>query len=46
MAVGTLMEGKGLTNILEEVYGTNAVQRMMLGKTVQRAFRGHILKID
>ena len=42
-AIGTLMEGTGLTNILEVVYGENAVVHMMTGKSVQRAFRGHLL---
>lgn len=42
-AIGTLMQGSGLTDILETVYGENAVQRMMVGKAVQRAFRGHLL---
>ncbi len=42
-AIGTLMEGTGLTNILEVVYGENAVHHMMTGKSVQRAFRGHLL---
>jgi len=31
---GTLMEGKGLKNILETVYGENAVVHMMTGKAV------------
>jgi hypothetical protein len=34
------MEGSGLTTILEEVYGTNTVRHMIMGKAVQRAFRG------
>ena len=42
-AIGTLMEGTGLRNIMEVVYGSNAVQHMMTGKSVQRAFRGHLL---
>jgi len=42
-AIGTLMEGTGLKNILETVYGENAVVHMMTGKAVQRALRGHIL---
>ena len=31
-AIGTLMEGTGLKNILETVYGENAVVHMMTGK--------------
>ena len=42
-AIGTLMEGTGLSNILETVYGGNAVGHMMTGKAVQRALRGHLL---
>lgn len=42
-AIGTLMAGTGLNTILEEVYGANAVLHMMTGKSVQRAFRGHLL---
>jgi len=42
-AIGTLMEGTGLRNIMEVVYGGNAVQHMMTGKSVQRAFPGHFL---
>ena len=41
-AIGTLMEGTGLSNILETVYGGNAVGHMT-GKAVQRALRGHLL---
>lgn len=32
-----------LNTILEEVYGENAVLHMMSGKSLQRAFRGHLL---
>ena len=42
-AIGTLMEGTGLKNIFETVYGENAVVHMMTGKAVQRALRGHLL---
>ena len=42
-AIGTLMEGTGLKNILEVVYGENAEVHMMTGKSVQRSFRGHLL---
>ena len=40
--IGTLMEGKGLRGIMEVVYGGN-IKHMMTGKSVQRAFRGHLL---
>ena len=42
-AIGTLMDGTGLKDILETVYGENTVVHMMSGKAVQRAFRGHLL---
>jgi hypothetical protein len=37
------MESSGWKSILEVVYGENAVMHMMTGKSVQRAFRGHLL---
>ena len=37
-AIGTLMKGTGLTNILESVYEENTVVYMKTGKAVQRAF--------
>ena len=42
-AIGTLMEGSGLKEILETIYGENAVVHIMSGKAVQRALRGHFL---
>lgn len=42
-AIGTLMEGSGLKEILETFYGENAVAHIMSGKAVQRALRGHFL---
>lgn len=42
-AIGTLMDGSGIKEIMETVYGENAVLHMMSGKAVQRAFRGHLL---
>ena len=42
-ATGTLMDGSGLKQIIETIYGENAVVHMMSGKSVQRAFRGHLL---
>jgi 5'-3' exonuclease len=42
-AIGTLMQGTGLTSVLGVAYGDNAVVHMMTGKSVQRAFRGHLL---
>ena len=31
------------SEIMETVYGENAIVHMMSGKAVQRAFRGHLL---
>ena len=42
-SIGTLMQGTGLSKILEAVYGENAVLHMMTGKSVQRSFCGHLL---
>jgi hypothetical protein len=42
-AIGTLMDGSGLKQIIETIYGENAVVHMMSGKSEQRAFRGHLL---
>lgn len=39
-AIGTLIDGSGLKEMLETVYSENAVVHMS-GKAVQRAFRGH-----
>ena len=41
-AIGKLMDGTGLKNILEVIYGENAVLHMLTGKSIQRAFRGHL----
>ena len=41
--IGTLMEGSGLKDILETVYGENAIVHMMSGRTVQRAFHRHLM---
>ena len=42
-AIGTLMDGTGLKEMMETVYGENAGVQMISGKAVQRAFRGHQL---
>ena len=42
-AIGTLMQGTGLANIFEEIFGENAVKLIMTEESVQRAFRGHLL---
>ena len=42
-AIGTLLNGSGIKEILGTIYGENAVQHIMTGKAVQRAVRGHLL---
>lgn len=42
-AIGTLMAGSGLKDLLETVYGERPVVHMLSGKAVQRSFRGHLL---
>ena len=42
-AIETLMEGSGLREILQEVYGENAVYHMTTGKSTSTALRGHLL---
>ena len=42
-SIGTFMDGSGITQALERVYGPNAVAHMMTGKAVARAVRGHLL---
>ncbi|KAJ8888081.1 hypothetical protein PR048_007568 [Dryococelus australis] len=41
--IGTLMKGSGLNEVLQEIYGANAVLHMMSGKAISRAIRGHML---
>ena len=42
-AIGTLMSGSGLSNILQQVFAENAVVHVLSGKTISRAFRGHLI---
>ena len=42
-AIGTLLDGSGIKEILGTIYGDNAVQHIMTGKAVQRAVRVHLL---
>ena len=42
-AIGSLMDGSGLKEIMETVYGENAITHILSGKAVQRAFRSHLL---
>ncbi|KAK3108216.1 hypothetical protein FSP39_003394 [Pinctada imbricata] len=42
-AIGHIMAGSGLEELLETVYAPNAVKHMLSGKAVSRALRGHFL---
>lgn len=42
-ANGALMDGTGLKDILGVSYGENTIAHTLSGKSVQRAFRGHLL---
>lgn len=42
-SIGDLMEGTGLEEALQKVYGKNAVEHMMTGKATARSLRGHML---
>jgi hypothetical protein len=42
-AIGNIMSGSGLQEVLESVYASNAVTHMLSGKAVSRAVRGHFL---
>lgn len=42
-AIGSLMEGSGLEEVLQTIYGPNTGKQIMTGKAVSRAFRGHML---
>ena len=42
-AIGNIMAGSGLQEVLECVYASNTVGHMLSGKAIARAIRGHIL---
>ena len=42
-AVGDMMSGSGIEELLELVYATNSIGHMMSGKAFSRAIRGHFL---
>ena len=42
-AIGHLMSGSGIQELLEVVYSSNTVAHMLSGKAVARAVRGHLL---
>jgi hypothetical protein len=41
--IGVLMENSGLSDVLEKIYGENAVHHMLTGKAYSRALRGHLI---
>ena len=42
-AIGSLMDGSGLKEMLTQVYAKGSVEQMLSGKAVARAVRGHFL---
>ena len=42
-SIGFVMNGSGLSDVLETAYDPKAISHMMSGKTVSRAIRGHFL---
>jgi hypothetical protein len=42
-SVGSVMSGSGLSDVLEVIYGPNAVCHMLTGKAYARALRGYLL---
>ena len=42
-AVGYIMDGSGLREVLEHVYAPNTVPHLLSGKAIARAVRGHLL---
>ena len=42
-SIGTMMQGSGLSECLETIYGANAVTHMLSGKAFSQALRGHFL---
>ena len=41
--IGTLMEGSGLREVLQEVYSDNVINHILSGKAVARPLRAHLL---
>ena len=44
--IGEIMNNSGFENILEEIYGGNAVQHMLQGKAFSRALRGNLIVVQ
>ena len=42
-AIGTIMDGSGLKEMLAQMYAEGSVDQMLSGKAVARAVRGHLL---
>ena len=45
-AIGHIMKGSGLEDVLSQIYGTNTVDHVLNGKAYARAIRGHIIVHD
>ena len=41
--IGTLVEGSGLSEALEQIIAKNSVPQVMNGKNMERAFRAHMI---
>ena len=41
--IGTIMEGSGLSEALEQIIAKNSVPQVMNGKNMERAFRAHMI---
>ena len=42
-AIGTIMNGSGLEDLLELIYAKNTVPHILSGKAISRAVRGHLI---
>lgn len=42
-AIGHLMDGSGLSDLLSLIYATDKVPHLLSGKAISRAIRGHLL---
>ena len=42
-SIGKMIRGSGIEDLFEEVYAPNSVEDMMLGKSINRAVRAHLM---
>ena len=42
-SIGAMMDGSGISSVLETIYGENSVKHILSGKAISRAIRGHLL---